>query len=67
MVATTIGVAVTPARRWVWAVVTPRRVRSACAHAWLHSRTGRLPMVLRTRVVADGEEVLLLLRAGLSV
>jgi hypothetical protein len=35
-------------------------------HAWVHSRTGRLPMVLWTRPVDGGEEVVLWLRAGIS-
>lgn len=55
-----------PVRRRAWCVVTPHRVRTGCAHAWVHSRTGRLPMVLRTRPVPGGEEVLLWLRPGMS-
>jgi hypothetical protein len=62
-----VAVWATPARHWLWVVVTPHRVRVACAHAYLHSRTGRLPMVLRTRARRHGEEVLLLLRPGLTV
>ncbi len=54
-------------RRRVWGVVTPHRVRTGLKHAWVHSRTGRLPMVLWTRPVPEREEVLLLLRPGTSV
>jgi hypothetical protein len=58
---------VTPyGRRRFWCVVTPHRVRTGCKHAWVHSRTGRIPMVLRTRPVPDGEQLLLLLRPGTS-
>ena len=56
-----------PVRRRVWCVVTPHRVRTGCKHAWVHSRTGRLPMVLWTRPVAGGDQVLLMLRPGTSV
>jgi hypothetical protein len=47
-----------------WCIVTPHRVRTACKHAWIHSRTGRIPAVLWTRPVAAGEEVLLWCRPG---
>jgi hypothetical protein len=52
------------ARRRVWCVVTPHRVRTACKHAWIHSRTGRIPAVLWTRPVDEGEQVLLWCRPG---
>lgn len=55
-----------PLRRRVWCVVTPHRVRTGCVHAWIHSRTGRLPMVVWTRPVDGGEAVLLWLRPGVS-
>lgn len=57
-------------RRWAvrraWCVVTPHRVRTACKHAWVHSRTGRVPAVLWTAPVAEGERVLLWCRPGTS-
>jgi hypothetical protein len=54
--------------RWrFWCVVTPHRVRTGCKQAWVFSRTGRLPMILWTRPVREGEQVLLLLRPGISV
>jgi hypothetical protein len=52
------------ARRQVWCVVTPHRVRTACKHAWVHSRTGRIPAVLWTRPVDDGEQLVLWCRPG---
>lgn len=55
-----------PVRRRVWCIVTPHRVRTGCKHAWVHSRTGRLPMVVWTRPGPGGERVLLWLRPGTS-
>jgi hypothetical protein len=52
------------ARRRAWCVITPHRVRTACKHAWIHSRTGRIPAVLWTRPVDAGEQVLLWCRPG---
>jgi hypothetical protein len=52
------------ARRRLWCVVTPHRVRTACKHAWVHSRTGRIPAVLWTRPVPEGEQLLLWCRPG---
>jgi hypothetical protein len=51
-------------RRRAWCVITPHRVRTACKHAWIHSRTGRIPAVLWTRPVDEGEQVLLWCRPG---
>ena len=57
-----------PARRLVvaeaWCVITPHRVRTGCAQAWIHSRSGKIPVVLLTRRRPYGESVLLLCRAG---
>lgn len=61
------GAALPYGRRRAWCVVTPHRVRTGLKHAWVHSRTGRLPMVLWTRPVPAGEELLLLLRPGTSL
>ena len=52
------------AARRAWCVVTPHRVRTACKHAWIHSRTGRIPAVLWTRPVGEGEQLLLWCRPG---
>ncbi len=57
-------------RHWVvahaWCVITPHRVRTGCAHAWIHSRRGKIPVVLRTTAEPFGERVHLWCRAGTS-
>jgi hypothetical protein len=64
----TVTVCVPALRRWArrraWCVITPHRVRTACKHAWIHSRTGRIPAVLWTSPVAEGEQLLLWCRPG---
>jgi hypothetical protein len=50
----------------LWCIVTPHRIRSACAHAWIHSRYGKLPVILLTRSQPFGERVYLWCRAGIS-
>jgi hypothetical protein len=50
--------------RRLWCVLTPHRVRTGCAHAWIHSRTGKIPAVLWTAAVPAGERVTLWLRPG---
>jgi hypothetical protein len=49
-----------------WCVVTEHRVRTGCAHAWVQSRNGRLPIVIRTRPTESGEQVTLWCRAGIT-
>jgi hypothetical protein len=49
-----------------WCVITPHRVRTGCAEAWIHSRRGKLPMVLLTTQQPFGERVHLWCRAGTS-
>jgi hypothetical protein len=49
-----------------WCIVTPHRVRVACAQAWIHSRAGKIPAVLLTRRQPFGERVYLWCRAGTS-
>lgn len=51
--------------RW-WCIVTPHRVRTGCAQAWIHSRYGKIPIVLLTRRQPYGERVYLWCRAGTS-
>ena len=51
--------------RW-WCIVTPHRVRTGCAQAWIHSRYGKIPVVLLTRHQTFGERVYLWCRAGTS-
>lgn len=52
---------------WAWCVITPHRVRTGCAEAWIHSRQGRLPAVLLTTRQPFGERVHLWCRPGTSV
>jgi hypothetical protein len=47
-------------------VVTQHRIRTGLTQAWVFSRSGRIPMVLWTRPVHEGEQLLLLLRPGLT-
>ena len=49
-----------------WCVITPHRVRTGCAHAWVQTRDGRLPVVLYTVPAAYGERVMLWCRAGIT-
>jgi len=49
-----------------WCIVTPHRVRAGCAQAWIHSRYGKLPIVVLTRHQPFGERVYLWCRAGMS-
>jgi hypothetical protein len=48
-----------------WCVITPHRVRTGCAHAWVQTRGGRLPVVLHTVPAEFGERVSLWCRAGI--
>lgn len=60
-----------PARRlataWAWCVITPHRIRTGCAQAWIHSREGKIPIILLTRPEPSGERVQLWCRAGTSI
>lgn len=47
-------------------LITPHRVRAGCVNAWVQTRTGKLPFILATTPMADGERVRLWLRAGLT-
>jgi hypothetical protein len=49
-----------------WCIITPHRVRTCFAQAWVHNRGGRIPAVLRTKAQPFGERVLLWCRAGIS-
>jgi hypothetical protein len=49
-----------------WCVITPHRLRTGCAHAWIQSRGGRLPIVLLTTPRPFGERVTLWCVAGIS-
>jgi hypothetical protein len=49
-----------------WCVITPHRVRTGCTHAWVQSRDGRLPTILRTTPTDFGERLALWCRAGIT-
>jgi hypothetical protein len=49
-----------------WCIITPHRVRVGCAQAWIHSRRGKIPVVLLTTRQPFGERVHLWCRAGTS-
>ena len=49
-----------------WCVITPHRVRTACAQSWVHSRGGKIPIVLLTTREPFGERTYLCCRAGTS-
>jgi hypothetical protein len=65
-----IGVAIvwSPSRHYLadraWCVITPHRVRVGCVHGWIHSRHGKIPVVLLTTRQPFGERVHLWCRAG---
>src|ERR1700753_1992813 len=42
-----------------WCIITPHRLRTGCAHAWIQSRRGRLPIILFHTPPAFGERVTL--------
>lgn len=50
----------------IWCIVTAHRVRAGCAQAWIHSRYGKLPIIVLTRRQPFGERVYLWCRAGIS-
>ncbi len=58
------------ARSWTIAharcVITTHRVRTGCAQAWIHSRQGKLPIILFASPKPFGEQVHLWCRAGTS-
>ena len=49
-----------------WCIITPHRVRTGCAQAWIQTRDGRLPAVLYTTPTDFGERVWLWCRAGIT-
>ena len=49
-----------------WCVITAHRLRTGCAHSWIQSRTGKLPVILRTTAQPFGERVLVWCAAGTS-
>jgi hypothetical protein len=59
-----------PARKQIvgraWCVITPHRIRVGCVNAWVQTRRGRLPIVLRTVPANYGERVVLWCPAGIT-
>lgn len=49
-----------------WCIVTPHCVRTGCVQAWIHSRYGKLPIIVLTKRQPFGERVYLWCRAGIS-
>ena len=49
-----------------WRMITPHRIRRGCAQAWIHTRDGKLPIIVSTTMRPHGEQVLILCRAGIS-
>ncbi len=52
--------------RRAWCIITPHRLRTGCAHSWIQSRYGKLPVILLTTAQPFGERVLLWCVAGIS-
>lgn len=50
-----------------WRVITPHRLRTGCAHAYIQSRRGKLPIILFTTSQRFGERVTLWCVAGTSI
>jgi hypothetical protein len=50
-----------------WCTITPHRLRTGFAHAWIQSRGGRMPVILFTTAQSFGERVTLWCVAGTSV
>ena len=49
-----------------WCIITPHRLRTGFAHAWIQSRGGQLPVILFTTAQSFGERVTLWCVAGTS-
>ncbi|GAA4563257.1 hypothetical protein [Planotetraspora kaengkrachanensis] len=65
-----VAVVLPQARREVearfWCVVTPHRVRRACAEALIVTRKGKLPIIVHTKPEPFGERLWIWCRAGTS-
>jgi hypothetical protein len=59
------------ARGWLIAhmrcILIAHRVRTGCAQAWIQTRSGKLPVILRTTPRPYGERVYIWCRAGISL
>lgn len=69
-VITAIPVASADGRRWIaahaWCLISRHRLQRVFAETPLHTRAGRLPLVLWIMPVLQGERALILCRAGTS-
>ena len=58
-------------RNWLMAhircIVIAHRVRTGCAQAWIHTRSGKLPIIYRTTPQPHGERVYIWCRAGICL
>jgi hypothetical protein len=54
-------------RARIWCIITPHRIRAGCVQAWIHTRSGKLPIIVATTSQPFGERVYLWCRAGLSI
>ena len=52
--------------RRIWCVLARHRLQRLCYEARLHTRSGRLPLILWTRPTKVGERTWMLCRAGIS-
>jgi hypothetical protein len=50
-----------------WCIITPHRVRVGCAEGLIHSRRGKIPVILWVSRQAFGERVLMCCRVGANV
>jgi len=50
----------------LWCIVTPHRLRSGLTQARIHTRRGRLPVIVRTTPTPRGERVRIWCPAGVS-
>jgi len=66
---TAVALAVPQARRFItrrfWCVLARHRLQRLCYEARLHTRSGRLPLILWTRPTKVGERTWVLCRAGI--
>ena len=67
---TLVVMAVPPSRRQVirrtWCVLSRHRIQRVCFETRMHTRSGRLPLVLRITPTKVGERALIWCRAGIS-
>jgi hypothetical protein len=51
--------------RWAWCVLSRHRIQKVCFETRMHTRSGRLPLVLRIHPTRVGERALIWCRAGI--